>query len=97
MKLKAEIQELYGKYYGTVIVFTSDDADLFWQDMTIKQQNYYDPSDRQLIEWNITREYWDSLHDRLEVADSMHYETKDDYEIAVYICEAINTFKKPNT
>lgn len=102
--MKAELKELYGKYYGTEIVVTFDDE---WEEII----NIWDSSDRtpsirqiQRRDKNLTQQDYDSnieiesyiyhgefgkIQDELVPTDS-HYESKTSLDRALQIINKIN-------
>jgi len=82
--MKAKLEALNGKYYGTIINIETDNGAT---KINIWFMGDYEPSDRQLKEWQFTRKQWDN---NKEMGCDSHYESKDGYILAEIICNAIN-------
>ena len=85
--MRAYIEDLKGKYYGTSIRYFVNDCPC-----SIEVWNHTDchtPSQRQLDYWEMT---YEEAKDDGMMCDS-HYETENDYNIAKIIVEALNKEK----
>jgi hypothetical protein len=74
------IADLSGKYYGTKVIYGNEHEITIWT-----HDKDFTPSTRQLAYWELTL---DEAKDSDMMCDS-HYETQEDYDIAVKICYAL--------
>jgi len=97
--MKAYIEELSGKYYGTEITVDFEDG----SETTFRIWNSNgNPSDRELATWGHTRRQWEEneLVDNgwdgksrirsLDLLSDSHYEDQRTYELAKLIVDSIN-------
>lgn len=95
--MNASIEPLKGKYYGTIVTFSDEYGE---SSVKIWRLGNYEPSDRQLSDWGLTRKQWDenalvengwggkSGCRTLWGCDS-HYETLASYKTAERIVSAL--------
>lgn len=99
--MKARLLDLKGKYYGTKIELydevTDETIDTICLWISSSYENGSDPSDRELVEYSITRQQFDDnvLYDGSPVQGELfccdqHYETQGTYTTALNIIKAIN-------
>lgn len=81
--MHAQIRPLKGKYYGTLIDIIHPNGTYT---LDIWFQGDGTPSERELADIPKGEQIWDYL-------DGSHMETKDGYELAQLICDAINSKK----
>ena len=97
--MKATLEPLVGKYYGTIITIDFGDGT---EEINLWDMGDYEPSKRALAERGYTEEEWetnaivdDGWGGKMEVREddfrsSGHYESKTTYERALLIIEKLN-------
>ena len=97
--MKAELQSLKGKYYGTIIKITHED---YTTEVTIWRNADFTPSNRYLESYGYTEQQWtdNALVDNgwgelvpireLDLVCDSHFESKFSYELALKILEKLN-------
>tara|TARA_Y100000310_G_scaffold43459_1_gene40540 strand:+ start:2348 stop:2647 length:300 start_codon:yes stop_codon:yes gene_type:complete len=99
--MKAELEELNGKYYGTIVNISDGEVET---SITIWDSGTFIPSDRELESHGFTRDEWENDVEtddgwggkttvrKLDIVCDSHFESRWTHEFAQKLVDSINNF-----